>query len=159
MKVKVKLVGLKELQFWFPSSLLSWWLLSMTTRRKNNFEVSCLESFPTFFPSFKFFASWFHLTLFPHVRFSESSFPLFRSVPLSMHGFVLSAHVTTSLPPLYTLLMGTKSIESFPLSSFPGLQNQIEHEHKFSVIRKSEVIQILVTELVVGDICQVKYGK
>lgn len=54
--------------------------------------------------------------------------------------------------------MGTKSIESF-FSSFSGLQNQIEHEHKFSVIRKGEVIQILVTDLVVGDICQVKYGQ
>ena len=39
-----------------------------------------------------------------------------------------------------------------------GLQNRIEHEHKFSVIRGGEVIQLLVTELVVGDICQVKYG-
>lgn len=41
---------------------------------------------------------------------------------------------------------------------FRGLQSRIEHEHKFSVIRHGEVIQILVTDLVVGDICQVKYG-
>lgn len=41
---------------------------------------------------------------------------------------------------------------------FRGLQNRIEHEHKFSVIRSGEVIQILVGDLVVGDICQVKYG-
>jgi Ca2+ transporting ATPase len=41
---------------------------------------------------------------------------------------------------------------------FRGLQSRIEHEHKFSVIRGGEVIQILVTDLVVGDICQVKYG-
>ncbi|XP_053203024.1 plasma membrane calcium-transporting ATPase 2-like isoform X4 [Panonychus citri] len=41
---------------------------------------------------------------------------------------------------------------------FRGLQNRIEHEHKFSVIRGGEVIQILVNEIVVGDICQVKYG-
>ena len=41
---------------------------------------------------------------------------------------------------------------------FRGLQNRIEHEHKFSVIRSGEVIQLLVSELVVGDICQVKYG-
>lgn len=39
-----------------------------------------------------------------------------------------------------------------------GLQSRIEHEHKFSVIRGGEVIQLLVAELVVGDICQVKYG-
>ncbi|KAJ6215836.1 hypothetical protein RDWZM_010336, partial [Blomia tropicalis] len=41
---------------------------------------------------------------------------------------------------------------------FRGLQSRIEHEHKFSVIRNNEVIQLLVSELVVGDICQVKYG-
>ena len=41
---------------------------------------------------------------------------------------------------------------------FRGLQSRIEHEHKFAVIRKGEVIQIPVTDLVVGDICQVKYG-
>lgn len=41
---------------------------------------------------------------------------------------------------------------------FRGLQSRIEHEHKFSVIRGGEVIQILVQDLVVGDICQVKYG-
>lgn len=41
---------------------------------------------------------------------------------------------------------------------FRGLQSRIEHEHTFSVIRNGEPIQILVTDLVVGDICQVKYG-
>lgn len=32
-------------------------------------------------------------------------------------------------------------------------------EHKFCVIRGGEVQQIAVTEIVAGDICQVKYGK
>lgn len=41
---------------------------------------------------------------------------------------------------------------------FRGLQNRIEGEHKFSVIRKGEVEQISVGDIVVGDICQVKYG-
>lgn len=41
---------------------------------------------------------------------------------------------------------------------FRGLQNRIETEHKFSVIRNNEVIQIPVSDIVVGDICQVKYG-
>lgn len=41
---------------------------------------------------------------------------------------------------------------------FRGLQSRIEGEHKFAVIRNSEAIQILVGELVVGDICQIKYG-
>lgn len=38
---------------------------------------------------------------------------------------------------------------------FRGLQNRIEGEHKFSVIRQSEVKQISVGDIVVGDICQV----
>ena len=42
---------------------------------------------------------------------------------------------------------------------FRGLQNKIESEHKFAVIRRGIVEQIPVGELVVGDICQVKYGK
>nr|CAD7439799.1 unnamed protein product [Timema bartmani] len=41
---------------------------------------------------------------------------------------------------------------------FRGLQNKIEGEHKFSVIRGCEVLQIPVGDIVVGDICQVKYG-
>ncbi|XP_077539113.1 plasma membrane calcium-transporting ATPase 3 isoform X2 [Haemaphysalis longicornis] len=41
---------------------------------------------------------------------------------------------------------------------FRGLQNRIEQEHKFAVIRGGEVNQIGVSEIVVGDICQVKYG-
>lgn len=41
---------------------------------------------------------------------------------------------------------------------FRGLQNRIEVEHKFAVIRSGEVIQIPVSEIVVGDICQIKYG-
>ncbi|CAE1239789.1 ATP2B [Acanthosepion pharaonis] len=41
---------------------------------------------------------------------------------------------------------------------FRGLQSKIEHEHKFSTIRAAEVIEIPVGELVVGDICLVRYG-
>ncbi|RUS89017.1 hypothetical protein EGW08_003264, partial [Elysia chlorotica] len=41
---------------------------------------------------------------------------------------------------------------------FRGLQSRIEHEHKFSTIRRGVVEQIPVGDLVVGDICQVKYG-
>lgn len=41
---------------------------------------------------------------------------------------------------------------------FRGLQSRIEGEHKFAVIRNGDAIQILVGEIVVGDICQVKYG-
>nr|AML22898.1 plasma membrane calcium ATPase [Tridacna squamosa] len=41
---------------------------------------------------------------------------------------------------------------------FRGLQAKIEHEHQFSVLRGGEVIQIPVGDIVVGDICLVKYG-
>ncbi|XP_062402288.1 plasma membrane calcium-transporting ATPase 4 isoform X2 [Sardina pilchardus] len=41
---------------------------------------------------------------------------------------------------------------------FRGLQNRIEQEQKFTVIRKGQVIQIPVAEIVVGDIAQIKYG-
>lgn len=41
---------------------------------------------------------------------------------------------------------------------FRGLQDRIAQENKSSVIRNGQVIQINVKELVVGDICCVKYG-
>ncbi|CAI5695327.1 unnamed protein product [Oreochromis niloticus] len=41
---------------------------------------------------------------------------------------------------------------------FRGLQKRIEQEQKFTVIRGGEMIQIKVSEIVVGDIAQVKYG-
>ncbi|XP_060932311.1 plasma membrane calcium-transporting ATPase 1-like [Limanda limanda] len=41
---------------------------------------------------------------------------------------------------------------------FRGLQNRIEQEQKFTVVRGGQVIQINVSEIVVGDIAQVKYG-
>ncbi|KAJ1350555.1 Plasma membrane calcium-transporting ATPase 3 [Parelaphostrongylus tenuis] len=41
---------------------------------------------------------------------------------------------------------------------FRGLQSKIETEHKFSVIRDGQPIDIVVNELVVGDIARVKYG-
>lgn len=42
---------------------------------------------------------------------------------------------------------------------FRGLQSRIDQEQKFTVVRAGHVIQILVSEIVVGDIAQVKYGK
>lgn len=41
---------------------------------------------------------------------------------------------------------------------FRGLQSRIEGEHKFSVIRNGEPTMILVGDIIVGDICQIKYG-
>lgn len=42
---------------------------------------------------------------------------------------------------------------------FRGLQNRIEQEQKFTVVRGGQVVQIKVSEIIVGDIMQVKYGK
>lgn len=42
---------------------------------------------------------------------------------------------------------------------FRGLQSRIEQEQKFTVVRKGNVIQIPVADMVVGDMAQVKYGK
>ena len=42
---------------------------------------------------------------------------------------------------------------------FRGLQSKIEHEHKFAVVRSGSLVQVPVGDLVVGDICQVKYGQ
>lgn len=42
---------------------------------------------------------------------------------------------------------------------FRGLQSRIEQEQKFTVVRAGQVIQIKVSEIVVGDVAQVKYGK
>ena len=42
---------------------------------------------------------------------------------------------------------------------FRGLQSRIEQEQKFTVIRKGQVIQIPVSEIVTGDIAQIKYGE
>ena len=42
---------------------------------------------------------------------------------------------------------------------FRGLQNRIEKEQKFSVIRNGHIIQLPVAEIVVGDIAQIKYSE
>lgn len=42
---------------------------------------------------------------------------------------------------------------------FRGLQSRIEQEQKFTVVRGGQMIQIKVSEIVVGDIAQVKYGE
>ncbi|XP_054472147.1 plasma membrane calcium-transporting ATPase 2 isoform X5 [Anoplopoma fimbria] len=41
---------------------------------------------------------------------------------------------------------------------FRGLQSRIEQEQKFQVVRGSTVIQLPVSDIVVGDIAQIKYG-
>ena len=41
---------------------------------------------------------------------------------------------------------------------FRSLQNKIDSEHTFTVVRYHDLVQLPVGELVVGDICLVKYG-
>uniref|UniRef100_A0A3B3ZPZ8 Calcium-transporting ATPase n=1 Tax=Periophthalmus magnuspinnatus TaxID=409849 RepID=A0A3B3ZPZ8_9GOBI len=41
---------------------------------------------------------------------------------------------------------------------FRGLQSRIEQEQKFQVARAGQVIQLPVSDIVVGDIAQIKYG-
>ena len=41
---------------------------------------------------------------------------------------------------------------------FRGLQAKIEQEQNFTVIRKKILLEIPLSDIVVGDICQVKYG-
>lgn len=42
---------------------------------------------------------------------------------------------------------------------FRGLQSRIEQEQKFQVVRGSQVIQLPVSDIAVGDIAQIKYGR
>lgn len=42
---------------------------------------------------------------------------------------------------------------------FRGLQSRIEAEQKFTVLRNGIIKEISITDIVVGDICLVKYGE
>ncbi|VUZ46904.1 unnamed protein product [Hymenolepis diminuta] len=41
---------------------------------------------------------------------------------------------------------------------FRGLQNKIESDHKFAVIRQGQLVQLPISDILVGDVCQIKYG-
>ncbi|CAL8260008.1 unnamed protein product [Merluccius merluccius] len=41
---------------------------------------------------------------------------------------------------------------------FRGLQSRIEQEQRFTVVRGGQLVQVLVAEILVGDVAQVKYG-
>ena len=42
---------------------------------------------------------------------------------------------------------------------FRGLKKSIDEQIKFSVIRSGVIVHIPVADIVVGDICHIKYGK
>ncbi|KAG7236324.1 hypothetical protein INR49_001129, partial [Caranx melampygus] len=63
----------------------------------------------------------------------------------------------SSLPRLWQRLV-TAFNDWSKEKQYRGLQNRIEQEQKFTVVRGGQVTQINVSEIVVGDIAQVKYG-
>jgi len=42
---------------------------------------------------------------------------------------------------------------------FRGLKKSVDQQHTFSVVRDAQTLQLVVAEIVVGDICVIKYGK
>ncbi|XP_060830277.1 plasma membrane calcium-transporting ATPase 2 isoform X3 [Bombus pascuorum] len=73
----------------------------------------------------------------------------------SKYGWIEGAAIFVSV---IMVVIVTASNDYSKEKQFRGLQSRIEGEHKFSVIRQGEVKQISVTDIVVGDICQIKYG-
>ena len=52
----------------------------------------------------------------------------------------------------------TASVDWWRESQFRGLKGRIEDEQKFNAIRKNEIIEVQVGDIVVGDILMVHYG-
>ncbi|XP_033316063.1 plasma membrane calcium-transporting ATPase 2 isoform X3 [Bombus vosnesenskii] len=73
----------------------------------------------------------------------------------SKYGWIEGAAIFVSV---ILVVIVTASNDYSKEKQFRGLQSRIEGEHRFSVIRQGEVKQISVTDIVVGDICQIKYG-
>ena len=42
---------------------------------------------------------------------------------------------------------------------FRGLKKSVDQQHTFSVVRDAQTLQLVVAEIVVGDVCVIKYGK
>ncbi|OXA45555.1 Plasma membrane calcium-transporting ATPase 3 [Folsomia candida] len=71
------------------------------------------------------------------------------------HGWIDSVAILVSV---VVVVLVTAFNDYTKERQFRGLQSRIEGEHNFCVIRGGEVRQIPVSEIVVGDICQIKYG-
>jgi len=41
---------------------------------------------------------------------------------------------------------------------FRGLKKDVDRQHTFSVVRGTQTTQLVVTDIVVGDVCIIKYG-
>lgn len=68
------------------------------------------------------------------------------------HGWIDSVAILVSV---VVVVLVTAFNDYTKERQFRGLQSRIEGEHNFSVIRGGEVRQIPVSDIVVGDICQV----
>jgi len=42
---------------------------------------------------------------------------------------------------------------------FRGLKRNVDRQHTFCVIRDAQTTQLVVADIVVGDVCVIKYGK
>jgi Ca2+ transporting ATPase len=72
------------------------------------------------------------------------------------HGWIDSVAILVSV---VVVVLVTAFNDYTKERQFRGLQSRIEGEHNFTVIRGGEVLQIPVSEIVVGDICQVSYNR
>jgi len=73
----------------------------------------------------------------------------------SSHGWIEGVAILVSV---VVVVLVTAFNDYTKERQFRSLQNRIDCELKFPVIRDGETNHIAVTEIVVGDICQVKYG-
>lgn len=71
------------------------------------------------------------------------------------HGWIEGAAILVSV---IVVVIVTACNDYTKERQFRGLQSRIEGEHKFAVIRHGELNQLPITDILVGDICQVKYG-
>ncbi|CAA9999124.1 unnamed protein product [Nesidiocoris tenuis] len=71
------------------------------------------------------------------------------------HGWIEGAAILVSV---MVVVLVTAINDYTKERQFRGLQNKIDGEHKFSVIRGGLAEQISVADIVVGDILQIKYG-
>lgn len=73
----------------------------------------------------------------------------------NQHGWIEGVAILVSVT---VIVLVTAFNDYTKEKQFQKLQSRIESERRVSVIRENEVKQIPVEDIVVGDICQIKYG-
>ncbi|CAF3929465.1 unnamed protein product, partial [Rotaria sp. Silwood1] len=66
--------------------------------------------------------------------------------------------LSCSVPYMSTFYSNFPILLYFCERQFRGLQSKIEKDQRAFVVRNNHIQQIPVTELVVGDLCLIKYG-